>query len=115
MSPTIGADESNYPYPQPNTDFSYPDTIYVANEVDFLSMASTATPYKYRWYVDGVLKDTLHDFTYIFPTAISHQILLGYNSIMNISPECFPYLNVQLNPFAYKFHHYLRLYLKRCI
>jgi PKD repeat protein len=74
MSPTIGADESNYPYPQANTDFTYPDTIYVANQVDFLSMSSKTIPYMYKWYVDGVLKDTLHDISLIFASSGNYTV-----------------------------------------
>lgn len=90
MSPTLGADESPYPYPAPNSNFSYPDTIYVANTVDFLSMSSKTVPYKYKWYLNGssAAKDTLHDYSKTFTLAGTYTVMcriVGCTSIDSTS------------------------------
>lgn len=76
MSPTVGADESTYPYPVPNTDFNYPDTIYTGGVTDFMSKVPSLFPYKFKWYINGTLRDTVANLAYVFNTAGSYRVAL---------------------------------------
>jgi PKD repeat protein len=76
-APTIGGDESKFPFPIPTADYNIPDTIYVNNATDFLNMTSATEPYSHRWYVDGVLEGTTVDFLYSFPTTGTYTVSLS--------------------------------------
>lgn len=76
ISPSIGGDESKYRPPTPNTNFSYPDTIYKKGMVEFLNPSSPTLPYTYKWFVNGVLRATSLNFQYSFSTSGTYVVSL---------------------------------------
>jgi PKD repeat protein len=75
-APTVGADESKYKAPKPNTNFTAPDTIYKKNIADFLNPSSASLPFVHKWYLNGALRATTLNWSYTFATSGNYKVKL---------------------------------------
>jgi PKD repeat protein len=102
-APTVGGDESKYPFPVPTANFTKPDTIYANNATDFLNNTSATAPYSHKWYVDGVLKASTVDMLYSFPATGTYLVKLvtGACGARDSITDTITVINPVLAPIAY--------------
>lgn len=75
FSPTIGADESNYPQSPVIAQFATPDSVYEGSPARFINTTSgDHAKMGQKWYVDGVLVSSDNNMKYTFPVAGTYDV-----------------------------------------
>ena len=73
LSPSMGADESNYVPPAISAGFTA-GTVYINSPITLINNYSANTAMSHRWFVDGAFVGTTVNLNYTFTTLGSHCV-----------------------------------------
>src|SRR5690606_24164922 len=78
FAPTVGADESQFPYPTPILSIGVLDSAFEGSLARIVSTfgGTASSSVNISWYVDGVWTDDKKNLDYIFPTAGNYDVAL---------------------------------------